>query len=82
MSNKMPPLPPLPAYTAPEIGMYANHQMREYARAYGLLCIEEAARVCDLKAEQMYEEGEGPTGYISFVIECADAIRAIAKGGL
>ena len=37
---------------------------------------EECAKVCDAVAEEMEVYGEGPTGYISYVEDCAKAIRA------
>ena len=49
------PLPPLPAYAAPEVGMYANHQMREYAladrRAVALAVLEAAAQIADVTCD-------------------------------
>jgi hypothetical protein len=45
--------------------------------AEGLLMEREAcAKVCDAAAKKMDDEGEGPTGYISWVYDCAAAIRA------
>jgi hypothetical protein len=37
---------------------------------------EECAKVCDAVAQQMDDEGEGPTGNIGWVSGCAEAIRA------
>lgn len=37
---------------------------------------EACAEVCEAAAKKMDDEGEGPTGYIGWVIECAAAIRA------
>ena len=37
---------------------------------------EECAKVCDVIAQKMDDEGEGPTGNIGWVIDCAEAIRA------
>jgi len=37
---------------------------------------EACAKVCDATAKKMDEEGEGPTGYIAWVTDCAAAIRA------
>jgi hypothetical protein len=37
---------------------------------------EACAKVCDAVAQQMDDEGEGPTGNIGWVNGCADAIRA------
>jgi thioesterase domain-containing protein len=37
---------------------------------------EECAKLCDAVAQQMDDEGEGPTGNIGWVSGCADAIRA------
>jgi hypothetical protein len=37
---------------------------------------EECAKVCDAVAQQMDDEGEGPTGNIGWVSGCAAAIRA------
>ncbi len=48
--------------------------------AEGLLMEREAcAKVCDAAAKKMDDEGEGPTGYISWVYDCATAIRARSK---
>ena len=40
---------------------------------------EECAKVCDSVAQRMDDEGEGPTGYIGWVDDCASNIRA--RGG-
>lgn len=40
---------------------------------------EACANVCDAVAKQMDDEGEGPTGYILWVKDCANAIRARGK---
>ena len=37
---------------------------------------EKCAKVCDVIAQKMDDEGEGPTGNICWVIDCAEAIRA------
>ena len=37
---------------------------------------EACAQVCDAIAKKMDDEGEGPTGYIAWVAECASTIRA------
>lgn len=37
---------------------------------------EACAKVADNIAKEMHRQGEGPTGYILFVEECAAAIRA------
>ena len=37
---------------------------------------EACAKLCDAIAQKMDDEGEGPTGNIGWVIDCADAIRA------
>ena len=37
---------------------------------------EACAKVCDAVAQQMDDEGEGPTGNIGWVSGCAAAIRA------
>lgn len=37
---------------------------------------EECAKVCDSVAQRMDDEGEGPTGYIGWVDDCAFNIRA------
>jgi hypothetical protein len=37
---------------------------------------EACAKVCDAAAKKIDDEGEGPTGYISWVYDCATAIRA------
>ncbi len=37
---------------------------------------EACAKVCDAVAKKMDDEGEGPTGYIAWVTDCAAAIRA------
>jgi hypothetical protein len=40
---------------------------------------EACAKVCDAVAQQMDDEGEGPTGNIGWVSGCATAIRAREK---
>ena len=37
---------------------------------------EACAKLCDVIAQKMDDEGEGPTGNIGWVIDCAEAIRA------
>ena len=37
---------------------------------------EACAKVCDVIAQKMDDGGEGPTGNIGWVIDCAEAIRA------
>ena len=37
---------------------------------------EACAKACDVIAQKMDDEGEGPTGNIGWVIDCAEAIRA------
>ena len=37
---------------------------------------EACAKVCDVISQKMDDEGEGPTGNIGWVIDCAEAIRA------
>ena len=37
---------------------------------------EACAKVCEAAAKKMDDEGEGPTGYIAWVADCAAAIRA------
>jgi hypothetical protein len=37
---------------------------------------EACAKACDVIAQKMDDEGEGPTGNICWVIDCAAAIRA------
>jgi hypothetical protein len=37
---------------------------------------EACAKACDVIAQKMDDEGEGPTGNICWVIDCAEAIRA------
>jgi hypothetical protein len=42
-------------------------------------CLDEreaCAKMCDVIAQKMDDEGEGPTGNICWVIDCAEAIRA------
>jgi hypothetical protein len=41
-----------------------------------LLEREACAKLCDAVAQQMDDEGEGPTGYIGWVDKCAAEIRA------
>jgi hypothetical protein len=36
---------------------------------------EECAKIADGIAQRMEDGGEGPTGYIGYVTECAEAIR-------
>jgi hypothetical protein len=40
---------------------------------------EECAKLCDSVAQRMDDEGEGPTGYIGWVDDCAVAIRERGK---
>ena len=40
---------------------------------------EACAKVCDVIVQKMDDEGEGPTGNIGWVIDCAEAIRARGK---
>ena len=37
---------------------------------------EACAQVCEAIAQEMYDQGEGPTGYISWVADCHSRIRA------
>lgn len=37
---------------------------------------EACAKVCEAIAQEMYDQGEGPTGYISWVNDCYLRIRA------
>jgi hypothetical protein len=37
---------------------------------------EACAQVCEAIAQEMYDQGEGPTGYISWVNDCYLRIRA------
>ena len=37
---------------------------------------EACAKVCEAIAQEMYDQGEGPTGYISWVADCHLRIRA------
>ena len=37
---------------------------------------EACAKLCDVISQKMNDEGEGPTGNIGWVIDCAEAIRA------
>ena len=37
---------------------------------------EACAKVCDVIAQKMDDEGEGPNGNIRWVIDCAESIRA------
>lgn len=40
---------------------------------------EACAQVCDTVAQRMYDQGEGPTGYIAWVTDCAAMIRVRAR---
>jgi len=40
---------------------------------------EACAKECDAVAQKMDDEGEGPTGYIAWVTDCAASIRARGK---
>lgn len=51
-------------------------QIAERLEAEVLMEREACAEVCDAAAKKMDDEGEGPTGYISWVYDCATAIRA------
>jgi hypothetical protein len=37
---------------------------------------EACAKVCEAIAQEMYDQGEGPTGYVSWVNDCYLRIRA------
>ena len=52
------------------------HWEADAIKAAVLIEREACARVCDAIAQKMDDEGEGPTGNIGWVIDCADAIRA------
>ena len=56
----------------PTCKRYACVAMREAIEAEREAC----AKVCDVIAQKMDDEGEGPTGNIGWVIDCAEAIRA------
>lgn len=52
-------------------------ELLETATAQAVISERQAcARVCDAVAQKMYHEGEGPTGYIAWVTDCAASIRA------
>jgi hypothetical protein len=51
-------------------------QLKAFAKLVAAKEREECAKVCDAVAQQMDDEGEGPTGNIGWVSGCAEAIRA------
>jgi hypothetical protein len=73
---------------AREAGFYTNHGTvfvngcdigADMCRFAALVAAAEraaCAKVCDAAAKKMDDEGEGSTGYIGWVTDCAAAIRA------
>jgi hypothetical protein len=61
-------------------GLSVNEELLEevlpFLQAVAAAEREACAKVCDATAKKMDEEGEGPTGYIAWVTDCAAAIRA------
>ena len=51
-------------------------ELTEFATLVAAAEREACAKVCDAVAKKMDDEGEGPTGYIAWVTDCATAIRA------
>jgi hypothetical protein len=51
-------------------------QIAEGLEAEVLMEREACAKVCEAAAKKMDDEGEGPTGYIAWVTDCAATIRA------
>jgi hypothetical protein len=51
-------------------------ELTEFAALVAAAEREACAKVCDVVAKKMYDEGEGTTGYIAWVTDCATAIRA------
>jgi hypothetical protein len=65
-------------YNPREGGVYKfdNFDLERFAALVAAAEREACAKVCDAVAQQMDDEGEGPTGYIGWVSGCAEAIRA------
>ena len=57
-------------------GTEATEQEIRFAAIVAAAEREACAKVCDAVAKKMDDEGEGPTGYIAWVTDCATAIRA------
>jgi len=53
-----------------------DEELERFAALVAAAEREACAKVCDAAAKKMDDEGEGPTGYISWVYDCATAIRA------
>jgi hypothetical protein len=65
------------AVTKDDGGYFSTYEYLERFAALVAAAEREAcAKVCDAAAKKMDDEGEGPTGYISWVYDCATAIRA------
>ena len=68
----------IPGYTA-KVKDPSGSVLEFYKRFAALVASAEreaCAKVCDVIAQKMDDEGEGPTGNICWVIDCAEAIRA------
>ena len=64
-----------------EVGTYNGFDMYEMFAMYVEAKVrkeerEACAKVCEAIAQEMYDQGEGPTGYISWVADCHLRIRA------
>ena len=65
------------AVTKDDGGYFSTYEYLERFAALVAAAEREAcAKVCDAAAKKMDDEGEGPTGYNSWVYDCATAIRA------
>ena len=53
-----------------------DEELERFAALIAAAEREACAKVCDAVAKKMDDEGEGPTGYIAWVADCAAAIRA------
>lgn len=68
------------AVTRNDGGYFSTYEYLERFAALVAAAEREAcAKVCDAAAKKMDDEGEGPTGYIGWVTDCAAAIRARSK---
>ena len=68
-----------PDFPMDEAAKYVIKALDEHIKVLVQTEREACAKVCDAVAQQMDDEGEGPTGNIGWVIGCADAIRARNK---
>jgi len=69
------------AYESGMIGGYEGEPdlLERFAAIVAQAEREACAKVCDAVAQKMHDEGEGPTGYIAWVTDCAASIRTRSK---